>query len=303
MVALGLLTATAMAQDLILTGTDGNDVINGTPAGEAIYGGAGDDTILAGGGDDDLDGGPGADLLSGGDGDDSVAYGGPASVDVSLDGAANDGAAGERDNVGIDVEDVFAGDGDDKIVGSARANTLDGGAGDDRITGGAGADTLFGGDGADFIDSRDGERDRVECGPGVDTARIDRGDDVSSDCETRAKPPVTITPALTIFSVKRRLVISSIVARSSVVIACVTGCHPASPPSTAIIRRTSVQLDSGRTVRLRLPARISGATIELGVTARGAGTTCVRYRVGPRFRSLRPLKGVRCTTVARSSST
>src|ERR1700712_4155683 len=95
-VALGLLTATAFAQDVVLTGTDGNDVINGTAASEAIYGGAGDDTILAGGGDDDLDGGPGADLLSGGEGDDSVAYGGSASVDVSLDLVANDGAAGER---------------------------------------------------------------------------------------------------------------------------------------------------------------------------------------------------------------
>jgi hypothetical protein len=301
MVALGLLTATAFAQDVVLTGTDGNEVINGTAASEAIYGGAGDDTILAGGGDDDLDGGPGADLLSGGEGDDSVAYGGSASVDVSLDLVANDGAAGERDNVGVDVEDVFAGDGDDKLVGSAGANTLDGGAGNDRITGGAGADTLFGGEGDDFIDARDGQRDRVECGPGNDTAKVDRIDDVSTDCETRAKPPVTITPGLTIFTRKRRLVISSIVARSAVVIACVRGCHPASPPSKAIIRRRSVQLDSGRTVRLRLPGRISGATIELGVTARGASTSCVRFRVGPGFRSLRPLTHVRCTTVARRS--
>lgn len=300
MVALGLLAATAFAQDAVITGTDGNDTINGSPAGEAIYGGAGDDDVLAGGGDDDLDGGPGADVLSGGDGSDSVAYSGGATIDVSLDGVANDGAANERDDVGNDVEDLFGSDGPDKLVGNAAANTLDGGAGDDRITGGAGSDTLLGGDGDDVIDSRDGQRDNVDCGPGTDTATIDRGDAVSGDCERRAKPPVTITPGLTLLTVKRRIIISSIVARSAVVIACVKGCHPASPPTRAVLRRSSVALDSGRTVRLPLPARISGATIELGVAARGADTRCVRYRVGRRFRSLRVLRGVRCTTVARS---
>ena len=297
--ALGLLAAPALAQDAVLTGTDGPDVIIGTASGEAIYGGAGNDVINAGGGDDDIDGGPGADVINGGDGTDSVSYPGTAGVDVNIDGFPNDGALGEGDSVGADVEDVFGGDGNDKIVGSAAANTVDGNAGDDRITGGAGRDTLFGGDGDDVIDSRDGVPDRVECGAGNDIATIDRSDDVSADCERRAKPPVTITPALTILTIKRRLVISSIIARSAVVIACVKGCHPSAPPSRAIVRRRSVTLDSGRTVRLRLPARISGATIELGVTARGAATKCVRYRIGRGFSSLRPLRRVRCTSVAR----
>jgi hypothetical protein len=299
MVALGILAATAFAQDLVITGTDGNDVINGSPAAEAIYAGAGNDVVNAGGGDDDLDGGPGADVLNGGDGSDSVAYGGVSGVDVSLDSIANDGTPGEGDNVGGDVEDVFGTDGADKLIGSPAANTIDAGAGDDRVSGGPGEDTLFGGDGDDVIDSRDGQRDRVECGPGDDTATIDRIDIVSSDCERRAKPPVTITPGLTILRNRHRLIISSIVARSSVVIACVKRCHPASPPSRAILTRASVALDAGRTVRLPLPRRISGATIEIGVTARGADTRCVRYRIGRRFSSVVPLH-VACTSVARS---
>jgi hypothetical protein len=299
-VALAILAATALAQDAVITGTDGNDVLNGTPAGESIYGGAGNDVINAGAGDDDLDGGPGADVLNGGDGSDSVAYDGSAGVDVTFDGAANDGASGEGDNVGADVEDVFGGDGPDKLTGDGAANTIDGGAGDDHISGGKGEDVLLGGDGDDLIDSRDGVRDRVECGAGADTATIDRIDVVSSDCERRGKPPVTITPGLTLLTRKRQLVISSITARSAVTVACVRHCHPASPPTRAILRRASVTLDAGRTARLPLPARIAGATIELGVTARGAETKCVRYRIGRRFGSVTPLKGVRCTTVARS---
>jgi hypothetical protein len=301
MVVLGIATGTALAQEVILTGTDGDDVLNGTAAGEAIYARAGNDTVNAGAGDDELDGGTGADLLNGGDGSDSVAYGGIAGVDVSLDGAANDGAVGEGDNVATDVEDVFGADGADKLVGSAAVNTIDGSGGDDRITGGAGKDALFGGDGDDVIDSRDREVDRVECGAGNDTATIDRGDIVLADCERRAKPAVTITPGLTILSARKRLIVSSIVAKSTIVIACVTGCHPASAPTKAIITRSLVKLDAGRTVRLRLPKRISGATIELGVTAPGADTTCVRYRIGRQYSSLRVLKRVSCTTIARSS--
>lgn len=299
--ALALLTATAFAQDLVITGTDGDDVLNGTPAGEAIYAAGGNDVVNADAGDDDIDGGTGADSLNGGPGEDSVSYSGATGVVVALDGFPNDGAPGENDNVGTDVEDVFGTDNADKLTGDAAANTLDGNGGDDRIVGGAGEDTLFGGAGDDVIDSRDGQRDRVECGAGDDTATIDRIDDVSSDCERRAKPPVTITPGLTIIRSKRTLIISSITARSAVVIACVKGCHPRTPPTRAIVRRRSVQLDAGRTVKLPLPGRISGATIEMGVTARGAGTTCVRYRIARGFSALTPLRGVRCTTVARKA--
>jgi len=59
---------------------------------------------------------------------------------------------------------------------------LDGGPGNDRITGGYDADRLHGGPGRDAIVAVDGRRDRVDCGPGRDTALVDRIDRVRN-CE------------------------------------------------------------------------------------------------------------------------
>ena len=54
----------------------------------------------------------GADGLQGGGGADDVGYGKRnAGIAVSLDGVANDGEAGEGDNVGTDVETVSGGSG------------------------------------------------------------------------------------------------------------------------------------------------------------------------------------------------
>lgn len=106
----------------------------------------------------------GADVLSGGDGEDAAKYehrrGG---VSISLDGVANDGAAGEGDNVAPDVEKVFGGKGDDTIVGDAKRNFVYGLAGDD------------------IIDVQDGiGKDVVDGGPGTDMCTADPGDTVSN---------------------------------------------------------------------------------------------------------------------------
>ena len=50
------------------------------------------------------------------------------------------------------IENVFAGDGDDRITGNAVANTLSGGRGADTLTGGSGNDELRGGTGDDVLD-------------------------------------------------------------------------------------------------------------------------------------------------------
>lgn len=50
---------------------------------------------------------------------------------------------------GTIIENVFSGDGDDKLVGNATANQMNGGRGDDWLEGRAGADTLTGGAGID----------------------------------------------------------------------------------------------------------------------------------------------------------
>ena len=54
------------------------------------------------------------------------------------------------DNVSI-IENAFAGDGNDVLIGNSAANTLSGGRGDDTFHGGAGDDTLDGGLGDDLF--------------------------------------------------------------------------------------------------------------------------------------------------------
>jgi Ca2+-binding RTX toxin-like protein len=165
-------------------GTDGPNVLTGTSGSDSLYGRAGNDTLNGAGGNDDLDGGPGADNISGGAGaNDAVSYAGsPAGVTVTLDNKANDGAPGEGDNVHSDVEDIYGSPFNDKLTGNGKANTIDGGAGNDTIKGGKGTDGLYGGPGNDVINSKDGQVDTVDCGPGVDTVIADRVD-IVTNCE------------------------------------------------------------------------------------------------------------------------
>ena len=159
-----------------LVGADGADVLDG---------GEGSDTLSGGPGDDTLAGGPGADALSGGDGDgDAVDYG-PVRVPVrvSFDDVADDGPAGERDDVRSDIERLEGGQHDETVRGTDRAERLRGSEGEDYLDGAGGADELDGGLAGDVLRSRDGAPDRVGCGPGIDFAIVDPVDRVQSDCE------------------------------------------------------------------------------------------------------------------------
>jgi hypothetical protein len=112
-------------------------------------------------------------------------------VIASLDRAADDGDAGEGDNIDPDgdVENVIGGAGDDTLTGDAAANRLVGGLGDDELDGGLGADHLAGGDGEDVADystrtsaidvSLDGRPDDGNADDGPAGVR----DDVASDVE------------------------------------------------------------------------------------------------------------------------
>src|SRR6185369_2149013 len=53
--------------------------------------------------------------------------------------------------LGTVIENAYAGDGDDVLIGNAADNILSGGAGSDRLDGKAGPDTLTGGHGADVF--------------------------------------------------------------------------------------------------------------------------------------------------------
>jgi Ca2+-binding RTX toxin-like protein len=158
-----------------LYGDAGWDTLNGGPQHDKLIGGPGSDSEFGNGGDDWFwetgecnypcpPNGP--DEFHGGAGLDRVEYTDRVDpITVTIDDMADDGAAGENDNVFTDVEDLRGGHGDDTLTGSAFANRIDGCFGSDTVNGGAGDDTL-GGD--------------AECigNPGSDTIHGDTGDDV-----------------------------------------------------------------------------------------------------------------------------
>ena len=186
---------------------DRNDILReGTPGRDAAYGGPGNDLLVGRGGNDRIDGGAGDDTLEDPDwsgcsdqggslGADTI-VGGPGTdelmqicrsgfVTVTLDGRANDGSAGEGDNVAGDIEKfespgydtglrfvgndlpnvvngggrpsvLIGGRGDDKLYGGVDNDRIDGGPGNDITEGWGGADTVDGGLGADDISGEGG---------------------------------------------------------------------------------------------------------------------------------------------------
>jgi hypothetical protein len=149
--------------------------------------GPGRDTAAADAGVWGVDGGAGPDVTgASGAAEVEAQYGtSPGPVSVSLDGQANDGTAGEGDDVGTGVARIFAGpyddvldvsgaaravdviafDGNDVLRGGPGGGILDGGEGDDVVDGGGAHDILIGGEGDDELFGRAGD-DRLSGGSG-----------------------------------------------------------------------------------------------------------------------------------------
>lgn len=195
-------------------GSTGDDVLLGGDGDDAIKGRSGDDTLDGGAGNDQLFGEDGADVVHGGEGDDVVGGGGtaafadvmdggpgfdtldqyeytpggsaglPGPVSVTLDGVANDGRAGEGDQVTsvermqllvaatldgsaipgpVDLKVFRTTAAGSRLVGTAANDVLTGYDYDDTIVGGAGDDLIVGGNGNDTITG----------GPGRDTINAD----------------------------------------------------------------------------------------------------------------------------------
>ena len=192
------------------SGQSGEHDTIGTDVEDAI-GGSGADTFVGNGDPNIFDGGLGGDTFTGADGFDAVDYSNRSEdLSVSLDDTANDGAAGEGDNVGPGMEDAFGGNGDDHFTGNDASNlfaggpgadVLDGAGGDDFLLGQSGADSLTGGAGFDVFDggadndsiaSRDGEEDDIDCGAGTDAVVADLADS-TLDCEAVHRGPPLVT--------------------------------------------------------------------------------------------------------------
>lgn len=158
--------------------------------GNNVYvGGSGDDTAWMTEGNTDFKGGGGFDKAD--------YSGGNAGVRVTLDGVANDGLAGAKDNVRPDVEYVVGtayndylsaqnltkgvlfngGGGNDTLIGSGGPDVLDGGTGNDAEQGGAGGDVITGGTGNDVVAGGNGD-DQIDLGDGDDDANGGAGNDV-----------------------------------------------------------------------------------------------------------------------------
>jgi cysteine-rich repeat protein len=171
---------------------DGNDIYSAlgyTTKGATalkVYGGKGNDTLNQGDGTANV-----KEILSGGEGTDILSYASrTVGVTITVGNGANDGEAGENDQVESDIETITGtgvvdtisihssvsgslgftingGDGADVLTGGAGADTINGGAGNDVILGGAGNDTLNG----------DAGNDTIRGGAGNDTLNGGDGDD------------------------------------------------------------------------------------------------------------------------------
>ena len=162
------------------------------PLADLLCGEAGNDQIDGGGGADQLfgDACPGAKLAAlaraaaARDGNDTIRGG--AGNDRIAGGGANDKLKGEAGNDRVDGgagrDTLDGGAGRDKLNGGAGNDRLDGGAGNDALAGGAGRNRYSAGAGNDKVSAANGKRDRVDCGAGRDSARVDRADRVKG-CE------------------------------------------------------------------------------------------------------------------------
>ena len=154
--------------DDIISGSNIDNTLFGLDGNDMLFGLDGDDLLVGGNGDDELTGGAGADTLLGGAGTDSIFYtAATAGIALSL---ATGGTGGEAagDTFGS-IEQIFATNFDDTIVGSSGDETLHGMDGNDILSGAAGDDTLIGGNGNDRLFGGEGA-DSLQGGAGIDLA-------------------------------------------------------------------------------------------------------------------------------------
>ena len=226
-------TGSTASYPVDLAGLEGSDTLKGGNADDDLSGGPGPDSVSAGASGDLVQGGSGNDVLKGGVGSDSFhpesgrdkvfgelgndtmsqeatadgpdTFAGGRGVDlyfahrsggqnVDLNGVADDGLPGERNNIKPDVEEVTTGDGDDIIILSGAANrveangghdTVKGLGGRDEVIGGSGDDLLLGGEGNDELAGDadqdtvhgNGDEDEIRGGSGTDRLYGDADDD------------------------------------------------------------------------------------------------------------------------------
>jgi len=262
-----------------LNGGSADDVLIGSPDDDELDGWSGNDELYGLGGDDLLGGGEDTDQLHGGAGFDVADY--SASWDpvtVSLDGQANDGAAGESDAVGADIEGAFGGYGSDTLTGSKADGLLVGFEGNDRIIDPGGEDLLEGDEGDDQIEAYDGAADEIDCGDDSDRVWKDAAD-AATGCEVvttgprgsevhpAPTPSPTPTPAaIPKFTPPTRV---PVVRPADTTPPFAKVLHIAAQARVATLRRRGFTVTVGCSERCRIRAALKGRH---GTVAKGKGT-------------------------------
>lgn len=196
-----LLPLNSSSDRVTISTGDGDDIITSNPnvrtqvfAGDGddiVYGGSGQSGIWPGLGNDTIFGAPGesnglsfSDLLSN------------EAIFIDMNAGTARTNSGSINTTFTDIFYLYAGDGDDYIIGrdGGRSDALYGEdgddiilglAGDDNLNGQDGNDTIIGGEGNDRLDGNDGNdflfggegNDRIDTGRGSDTAYGGSGDD------------------------------------------------------------------------------------------------------------------------------
>ncbi|NET20297.1 MULTISPECIES: hypothetical protein [unclassified Okeania] len=152
-----------------LYGQDGNDTLEGQAGNDLLKGGKDHDQLDGGEGNDNLEGETGKDTLSGGAGNDNLKGG---TGDDQLDGGeGNDNLEGETGN-----DNLKGGTGNDQLDGGDGDDNLQGEAGDDQLYGMGGQDNLNGGSDDDLLEGRSGN-DQLDGGEGNDRIYGNQGND------------------------------------------------------------------------------------------------------------------------------
>lgn len=197
----------------------GNDVLDGGPGDDGLTADLGADVAIGGPGEDSFGGYDRRETLPA-DADPATAVRSPVPVTVSLDDVANDGSAGEGDNIRADIEEVWGSEGNDALLGSPGRNTLGGMGGDDVLNGGEGADALNGGIGNDTFSAIDGFTDTIDGGKGADSAQVDlpglqpQKADVVTNVETVTGTPLGV-PAGFVLAAKPKVTTRAVANKSA----------------------------------------------------------------------------------------
>jgi putative cell wall-binding protein len=156
-----------------IIGGQGDDSLWGYASNDRIEGGSGNDIVIAGDGDDIVTDSFGDDNLKGGWGNDAINTG-PGIDDLVTASHGDDFIVLVADT----VKTVFAGTGDDVVLGGTGRDNVFSGEGDDWVEGGPHADLLMGDNANQFQNDPNGGHDVLIGGAGSDDHDSDGGDDI-----------------------------------------------------------------------------------------------------------------------------